>query len=167
MQTLSLLLRYGCGETGRTRDGKKLRTFPSAGARYPLETYIVLLKQSGHIAPGAYHYRPFDHSLEVLFKNKIPDEELDKLLLMPEFKGAAAIFAFTAVFNRTENKYKNRGYRHILIEAGHIGQNIYLLSATAKIKCCAIGGVRDEYWEQLLDIDGVYESLVYCIAVGT
>jgi SagB-type dehydrogenase family enzyme len=72
----------------------------------------------------------------------------------------------TDVFWRNQNKYGERGYRYILLEAGHIGQNIYLVSEALGLKCCALGGTRDENLEELVDIDGVTESVVYALAVG-
>ncbi|OGJ54835.1 hypothetical protein A2880_02980 [Candidatus Peribacteria bacterium RIFCSPHIGHO2_01_FULL_49_38] len=69
----------------------------------------------------------------------------------------------TAVFSRTINKYGDRGYRNILIEAGHVGQNLYLVSESLGLKCTAIAGTKDEEIERFLDIDGVTESVVYAL----
>jgi len=57
-------------------------------------------------------------------------------------------------------------YRYILQEAGHIGQDAYLVSEALGMKCCALGGTRDENLEKLIDIDGVTESVVYALALG-
>ena len=64
------------------------------------------------------------------------------------------------------DKYGKLGYRYILLEAGHIGQNMYLVSEALGLKCCALGGTRDENLEKLIDIDGVTEAVVYGFAVG-
>lgn len=82
------------------------------------------------------------------------------------YKVPAVFFLMTAVFHRNQVKYGERGYRYILIETGHIGQNLYLVSEAAGIKCRALGGTRDENIEKLLDIDGIGESVVYAVAVG-
>ena len=72
----------------------------------------------------------------------------------------------TSQFERTQMKYGERGYRYILLEAGHIGQNICLVSETLGLKCCALGGTMDKNLEELLDIDGETESVVYGFAIG-
>jgi SagB-type dehydrogenase family enzyme len=83
-------------------------------------------------------------------------------------EGASLLIFLTAVFWRTQNKYQERGYRFILQESGHIGQNIHLLCEALNLKCCALGGFRisDEQIEKLLNIDGVTESLVYTLVIG-
>ncbi len=63
-------------------------------------------------------------------------------------------------------KYKERGYRYILFEAGHLGQNIYLVSKALGLKCCAIGGFDDDKFHELLDIDGDNEAVLYAFAMG-
>ena len=72
----------------------------------------------------------------------------------------------TAVFSRNQMKYGERGYRYVLLEAGHIGQNMYLNAAALSLKCCALGGTIDSKLEKFLDIDGITESVVYAVAFG-
>jgi len=63
-------------------------------------------------------------------------------------------------------KYKDRGYRYIFIEAGHLGQNISLVAKNLNLSTCAIGGFIDEELNNLLDIDSQKESVIYIFAVG-
>ena len=72
----------------------------------------------------------------------------------------------TAVFSRTQNKYGERGYRYVLLEAGHVGQNLALAAEALGLRCAPLAGTRDETIETLLDIDGVTESLVYTLVFG-
>ncbi len=72
----------------------------------------------------------------------------------------------TSLFERNFRKYGERGYRHILLEAGHVGQNIYLTSISVGIPVRAIAGTRDAEIENLLGIDGQTESLVNTIIFG-
>ena len=72
----------------------------------------------------------------------------------------------TAVFDRSQMKYGERGYRYMLIEAGHVGQNFCLTAEALGLKCSALGGTHDEPIERLLDIDGVTESVMYALAIG-
>src|SRR5262249_1212051 len=66
---LSTILYYAWGVTGFIRSSTlgdlPLKTSPSAGARHPIEVYVVNLRVRG-LAPGIYHYATRNHSLEQL-----------------------------------------------------------------------------------------------------
>lgn len=163
---LSLLLKYSCGNTGAMEDGRQRRAQPSGGARFPIEVYPIVFRNGGDVPAGLYHYNVKDHALDVLWEREFSDSDIDGLFSYPWVKDAAMAFMMTAVFWRNQNKYGERGYRYILLEAGHIGQNVYLVSEALGLKCCALGGTKDEELEKLIDIDGVTESVVYGLAVG-
>lgn len=163
---LSLLLKYSCGITGKLSDDRFRRAHPSGGARFPIETYIIVLRSEEEVLPGVYHYSVKEHALDVVVQRTFSDKELDMLFLYPWVKDASIIILMTAVFWRTQHKYGERGYRYVLLEAGHIGQNIYLTSQALGLGCTGLGGTRDEHLEKLLDIDGVTEALVYALAIG-
>ena len=76
------------------------------------------------------------------------------------------VIIITAVFARTIVKYKERGWRYIFFEAGHLAQNVYLISTSLKLKCCAIGGFSDEKVIELLDLNPKSELPLYLIAIG-
>ncbi len=156
---LSTLLYYGAG---MNLDGK--RFYPSAGARYPLEVYILSIN-TNDVLNGTYHYYLKDHSLEelVLFKKKFNFREFFNQGWVSK---AAVFIVITAMPSRNTNKYGERGYRHILTEAGHMAQNFYLMSAAVNLSCCAIGGYVDDNINELLDVDGKEETVVYVLAVG-
>ncbi len=159
---LSTLLYHSAGINKTDREKVIRRFYPSAGGRYPLEAYFLSL--NCEIKNGLYHYYLKNHSLEtlVLFKKL----ELNKYFSQPWIVKASGLIIITAVFKRNTIKYADRGYRHILIEAGHLGQNIYLVSNALCLSCCAIGGYVDDNLNQLLDIDGINESVIYVLAVG-
>jgi len=163
---LSLLLKYSCGITGTLGDGRHRRVQPSGGARFPIEVYPIVFRASDDVQSGLYHYDVKNHQLAVLWDREFPDDDIGELFTYPWVKDAAVAFVMTTVFWRNQNKYGERGYRYVLLEAGHIGQNLYLVSGALGLKCCAIGGTRDENLEKLIDIDGVTESVVYALAVG-
>ncbi len=81
--------------------------------------------------------------------------------------GSAAVILITAVFQRTTFKYGERGYRFALIEAGHVAQNIDLVAGALHLPAANLGGFFDRELEALLDIDGVEQSLVYAVALGS
>ena len=168
LDELSLLLKYSSGITSQVKNGDSRRAYPSGGARFPIETYGLIISPGLGLKPGFSHYNVKDHQLEMLLTKEINKKDLDQIAIYEFVKDASLIIFLTAVFWRTQNKFKERGYRFVLIEAGHIGQNIYLISEALGLKCCALGGFRisDEQIEKLLDLDGVAESLVYTLVIG-
>lgn len=165
-KNLSLILKYSCGNTGALNPERSRRAYPSAGGRFPIEIYPIVFQPGGDIAPGVYHYNVKNHQLDTLAQRTFSDEDISKLFTYEWATHAAVGVVMTAVFWRTSNKYGERGYRYALLESGHIGQNIHLVSEALGVKCCALGGVRDERVERLLRIDGVSESVVYALALG-
>ena len=163
---LSLILKYSCGNIGPIDDGRHRRAQPSGGGRFPIEIYPIVFRPSKNLKAGLYHYNVKDHVLDVLWDREFSDEDIGQIFTYPWVKDAAVGIVMTSVFWRNQNKYGERGYRYILLEAGHIGQNLYLVSEALGLKCCALGGTRDENLEKLIDIDGVTESVVYAIAIG-
>lgn len=163
---LSLLLKYSCGIIGRLDDGRFRRTQPSGGARFPIEIYTIVFRTGKDLKAGLYHYNVKDHQLDVLWDREFNDADVARLFTYSWVKNASAAMVMTSVFWRNQDKYGERGYRQILLEAGHIGQNIYLVSGALGLKCCALAGTRDEELEKLIDVDGVTESVVYGLAMG-
>jgi SagB-type dehydrogenase family enzyme len=80
---------------------------------------------------------------------------------------AASLTIFiTALFERTVFKYGERGYRFILLEAGHVAQNINLVAAALGLGCLNIGGFFDREIDDFLSLDGITHSTIYMIAIG-
>jgi len=141
------------------------RFYPSGGGRYPLEIYVVLYNDT-EIDKGVYHYNVKYHSLEILKKGDYL-KELQKGLDPSWLLDANMAVLITAVFGRNQVKYGDRGYRHILTEVGHLAQNISLVTVALGLGSCALGGYLDFAINDLLDIDGVNESIVYTMIVGS
>jgi SagB-type dehydrogenase family enzyme len=163
---LSTILYHSCAEF-HPNDNREIRRrpYPSGGARYPIEIYVLALKPGLPFLPGVYHYNCRDHALDTIWETSL-EETAPTLFTYDWAHESALAIIMTATFDRTQAKYKERGYRYLLIEAGHIGQNIYLNSAMLGVGCCALGGTRDENIEALLDIDGVTESVIYTLCLG-
>jgi SagB-type dehydrogenase family enzyme len=164
LQELATLVWAGYG-VSRPGAELALRTVPSGGALYPLELYLLVLRVDG-LVPGVYHYDPLRGALEPLSADVAP-AKVEALTAYPELVvPAAAVIFLTALFWRTRFKYGLRGYRFALLEAGHIGQNVLLAAAAVGAAAVPIGGVFDRRVEELLEVDGVDESLVYTVSVG-
>lgn len=162
---LSQLLFAAQGVTARYQ-GKLYRATPSAGALYPMEIYPVVNNVSG-LKPGIYHYGVRQHTLEQV---KLGDyrHRITKACLDQEMAGDAQVsFVLSSIMGRLSYKYGERGYRYALIEAGHIGQNIYLEATSLGLGAVAMGAFYDDDLNKLLGIDGEEEVAVYVLAVGS
>ena len=159
---LSHLLYYSSGVTDK-RQG--LRAAPSAGATYPIEVCAVVNNVEG-LAKGIYHYLIASHELELVREGDFRNEMSRAALGERMFKQANIIFALSAIFQRTQLRYRERAQRYILFEAGHIAQNTYLLATSMKLGACAIGAFHDDEFNRLLGLDGKNESVLYLIALG-
>lgn len=157
---LCQLFYYSAGLNRKNR--KKIRRFyPSAGALYPLETYFISLNTV--LSKGLYHYHAESNSLELLMNI---DKFKASIYFCQNFKNIAGYVIITAIFARNTLKYGDRGYKQILIEAGHLAQNIYLISYALQLGCCSIFGYYDDRINKLLDIDGINEAVIYTLAIG-
>lgn len=140
------------------------RAYPSAGARFPLEIY-VLVNNSKDFKRGIYHYHVRTHSLEFLWT-------IDKKDIKGCFTGQAfvakskLIFIISAIMNRCTVKYLERGYRLALLEAGHLAQNICLLAQAKSMNICPIGGFNDKKLAQILEFDTNEELVLYTLALS-
>ncbi len=142
------------------------RPAPSGGGMYPLELYAVARRVAG-LEPGIYHYQPIGHGLE-LVRDAVPPRAFSDYLFMgqPYVTDAAVTLVIAAAFGRSLKKYLDRGYRYVLIEAGHVGQNLALTAESLELGTCAIGGFLDVELAQLLKLDVARELPVYALACG-
>jgi SagB-type dehydrogenase family enzyme len=167
LEALSTLLQFSCGEIGGTLgEAQQRRAQPSGGSRFPLEAYLFIFRATPGLPAGVYHYAVATHELERLWEHPFTQSEIHALYSYPWVADAAGVLVLTAIFDRSQRKYRERGYRYILLEAGHVGQNIYLLAPSLGLGCCSVTGSRDEQIEQLLNIDGETESLLYSVCFG-
>ncbi len=158
LSELSQLLWAAQGITS----SKGYRSAPSAGATYPFEVYVVVGKVAG-ISPGVYHYIPEKHALEVVksgdFRKALQDACLDQ-----EWVGNAPMdIVLVAFYERTTRVYGERGIRYVHMEAGHIGQNIYLEATALGLGTVAVGAFDDR---AVADILGTEGSPLYVFPVG-
>lgn len=162
---LDLACRATRVATTSTGERLFLRSYPSGGALYPIEVYLVALSVKG-VAPGVSHYDPRTHALEILREASDPAAFRATLATPGESENAAAVLVLTSVLQRSTAKYGTRGYRFALLEAGHCGQNICLAAAAANLGSCLNGGYFDDKLAALCGADGVNEAVVSAIFLG-
>lgn len=161
---LSQLLWASQGIT-RARQGVDLRAAPSAGALYPVETYVVVHDAEG-VPAGVYHYGVEHHQLDQLalgdFRAATARAALDQRMAAE----ASLVLVWTAVFQRSKWKYRQRAYRYVYLDAGHIAQSIALAAVALGLGSCQIAALYDDEANDLLGVDGVEESTIYMTAIG-
>lgn len=148
------------------------RNVPSAGSRHPFETYLFLNKVEG-IRPGIYHYLPDSHSLELWEDRADYQEELAEALCGQTFASHAPVtFVWSAIPYRTEWRYGRKAHKYMLIDAGHVCENLYLACEAVGCGACAIGAYDQDQMDELLGFAGGpsaeqdCEFVVYVAAVG-
>lgn len=161
---LSQLLWATQGITAKFRQ-IGFRAAPSAGALYPIETYVVVNRING-IEPGIYHYEIESHTLAQLKKGYFGRAAARAAMDQGMVERASAVFIWSAVFERSKRKYRDRAYRYVYLDAGHIAQNLALAAVALGLGSCQIGALYDDEVNELLGLDGTNESVVYMSAVG-
>lgn len=167
LKELSYLLYTTHGVKEILKEGMAtFRTVPSGGARHPFETYLAVLDVEG-LKPGIYHYLGLSHALEYLFDvNHLP-EALSKASLNQKFVGKGNVtFIWSAVPYRSEWRYHISSHKTLLLDAGHICQNLYLACEAIDYGTVAIAAYDQEKMDALLKLDGEDEFVVYLAPVG-
>jgi SagB-type dehydrogenase family enzyme len=143
----------------------KLRTVPSAGGLYPIETYLYVNRVEG-LKKGIYHYVIDSHVLELINEGDYGDEIRAGALDQQIAKQAAVVFIWSAVVERSKWKYLQRAYRYIFLDAGHIAQNLALAAEALDYGSCQIGAIYDDELNELVGLDGVSETVIYLSSVA-
>jgi SagB-type dehydrogenase family enzyme len=164
-------LSYGVSGTSSIKSNAeiyryKLRSAPSAGALYSCELYLIALNVKG-LDNGVYHYFPEENELERLKSNADLEKRIHKSIIDPkQFQNWSASLIITGTFIKAITKYGERGYRYVLLDAGHIGQNIYLTATALKLGVVGVCGFYDDKVNKLLSLDGRNESSLYIMLLG-
>jgi SagB-type dehydrogenase family enzyme len=141
------------------------RTAPSAGGLYPVETYLSIRSVEG-LEPGIYHFRPHKFDLEFLIRGDHSKALAAAALYQDLIEQAQLTFVWSAIIERAKWKYRQRAYRYIYLDAGHIAQNLYLAAEARNLGVCAIGAFFDHDMNRLMGFDGTEETVIYLAAVG-
>lgn len=161
---LSYLLWASTG-IQRKEGGVEFRTAPSAGALYPIETYVIANNVSD-LEKALYHYSIKSHLLEEIGRGDFSHSIARAALGQTMFLDAAAIFVWTAIFDRSKWKYRQRGYRYVYLDAGHIAQNLALSATSIGLGSCQVGAFYDDEVNKIVGVDGEEESAIYLCVVG-
>jgi SagB-type dehydrogenase family enzyme len=167
---LATLLGQSLGPTALVQNPdagvtQALRAWPSAGGLYPLDAYVVAARVDG-LTPGLYHYNPIASQLELLPARPAELILRDGFFWQEFVLTAAAAILLVATFERTMAKYGERGYRLVLLDAGHAAQNVLLTAEQLHLGAVAVAGFCDDSLAADLKIDGISEAVIHTIIVG-
>ena len=149
-----------------------LRTVPSGGARHPFETYIAVQAVEG-LKPGLYRYLPMENigvkkaAIEWLGPIENYPEKITSMLVGQAWAAKAPIVLFyTCVPYRAEWRYIHAAHRVVLIDLGHLGQNVMLSAVALGLGSCCMAAYDQEVCDNVFGVDGHDEYTVYAVSVG-
>lgn len=167
MEELSFLLWATQGvELVKDNNYATLRPVPSGGARHPFETYIIINSIEG-LTEGVYRYLPLSHQLIFLFDIENKREKISEAALGQKFiLNGSVIFVWSCIPYRGEWRYDVCAHKTMLLDAGHLCQNLYIASEAIGYGTCAIAAYDQALMDSLLQLDGNDEFVVYLAPVG-
>ena len=146
--------------------GAKKYPFPSGGAFYPIESYLLVHNVEG-LESGVYHYATVDHAVARVGdapKRTLRELNLDYGCFFESIP--PVILHMTLVKSRCVMKYGSLIYLAYQTEAGHRGQNLYLVASALRLGVCAMAAGNYEKTNQMLGVDGMNEHHIYGMAIG-
>jgi SagB-type dehydrogenase family enzyme len=168
---VSGLLRTAYGVIRREDLGSYVlphRTVPSGGGLYPLEVYVIILIENDRLSKGLYYFHKEKEYLVFLKSGDFREKLKELIWTANEAVETASLFLIiTARFSRECEKYANRGYRHIWLEAGHVAQNVYLYCIDQNLGTVELSGFLDEKLCSFLGINPREEAPITILAVGS
>jgi SagB-type dehydrogenase family enzyme len=157
---VSQLLWAAQGITGENG----FRAAPSGGATYPLETYLVAGDADG-LEPGLYRYDPASHSLTLVKSGDMRAELAEAALGQPCVGDAAAIIVLAAIYERTTDRYGDRGKMYVHMDVGHAAQNVLLQATALGLGAVPVGAFRTRTIGGMLGFSET-ELPIYLLPIG-
>lgn len=166
LEELALLLWVTQGIKEITSFPVTKRTVPSGGARHPFETYLLVNQVNG-LEPGVYRYLALEHALIAYDLSADMNARITAACgNQQQIANSAVTFLWVAIPERMTWRYPERGYRYMLLDAGHVCQNLYLAAEGMGCGVCAIAAYDDEALNQALKLDGEQAFVMYAASLG-
>jgi SagB-type dehydrogenase family enzyme len=116
---------------------------------------------------GFYRYLPLEHQLVVEYRDDNAAGKIASAAFEQNWMSSAAVvFVWSTIPYRMEWRYGLAAHKVILLDAGHVCQNLYLACEAIGAGTCAVAAYDQELMDQLLRIDGEDEFVIYLAAVG-
>ena len=137
------------------------RAAPSAGALYPMDVYAVIGEAAVHsLNAGIYHYTPEKHALDLVAAGDFRSGVAGACLSQQWMAQAPLNVVITAEYDRARRKYGQRAVRYAMIEAGHIGQNLFLQAEALGLRAGIVGAFNDGDLQHAMRIPPAHEPLL-------
>ena len=135
---LSRILEFAHGVCG----GEGRGPVPSAGGLQSVELYLAAFEASW-LPAGIHHYDRARHRLSRILDVALRKRWQDLVPSMTLVEGGALVWIVAGDAGRIGAKYGDRGGRFLLIEAGHLMQNLCLLSESLGMSTVPLGGALE------------------------
>ncbi len=146
---------------GITEAGGFKRAAASAGALYPMDVYGVVGGDGiEKLDSAVYHYEPANHAVSLIKEGDARRDMAIAALSQMWMAYAPLTLVITAEYSRIMGKYGHRGVRYAMIEAGHIGQNIFLQSQAMGLEAGIVGAFEDDKIIEVMGIKKTHEPLL-------
>jgi SagB-type dehydrogenase family enzyme len=162
-----LFCSYGLTVGMLTQQGDPvyLRTTPSAGGLYPAEVYLIS-RGTPLLAAGLYNYQPQSHSLLHFWDNDVWGALQNACFWHPALDATQVAIVVTGVFYRSFWRYRDRAYRRIFLDAGHLLGNLELAGTMNDFRPHLIGGFMDEAVNRVLYLNSQEEGTIAVLALA-
>ncbi len=149
---------------GITDERRGFRAAPSAGATYPLETYLAAGRVKD-LPAGFYKYHPDSHTLTRAIGQDVRFGLSGAALGQEMIRDAPASVVFSAVYDRTAERYGDRAVRYVHMEVGHAAQNVYLQVVALDLGTVVVGAFDDRSVKTVLQLPR-NEAPLYILPIG-
>ena len=159
--TLEQLSQIFWAAQGITEDRGYKRSAPSGGALYPMDIYAIVGDNGVKgLNAGIYHYDPHKHSALLITEGDFREDVARTALSQMWMARAPLNLVITSEYSRITSKYGTRGERYAMIEAGHIGQNIFLQAEALGLRAGIVGAFHDNDVIRVIKISRSHEPLL-------
>lgn len=146
---------------GITEDRGFKRSAPSGGALYPMDIYAVMGDNAvDGLTAGIYRYDPHKHAAVLITEGDVRQDLARTALSQMWMANAPLNLVITSEYRRITRKYGTRGERYAMIEAGHIGQNIFLQAEALGLRAGIVGAFHDNDVIRVMKIPRSHEPLL-------
>ena len=146
---------------GITEDRGYKRAAASGGACYPMDIYAIIGEDGVKgVDAGIYHYEPMGHNASLISKGDFREAMARASLGQMWMARPPLCLVVCAEYARITGRYGNRGVRYAMIEAGHIGQNIFLQAEALGLGAGIVGAFQDEAVIQVMGTPPSHEPLL-------
>lgn len=166
---LAHLLTLSYGTTGAAVAGQDLRlplrATPSAGGLYSCDMFVLVDRVTG-VEPGLYYFHPGKRLLQLVDDERTLAEVADYTGYRERAGEAAAMVVYVGAFRRNQWKYRERGYRTVLLDCGHLAQSVVTTATSLGLVAHPMIAFVDDYFNAYVGVDGVEDAVLYLTLLG-